>query len=48
LNDSITDVNDDLASQLAYYRDNLEELYKKRIKSFEYYRKNLVWEKYEK
>jgi glycosyltransferase involved in cell wall biosynthesis len=37
----------ELASQLGYYRDNLEELYKKRLKSFEYARKNLVWEKYE-
>jgi hypothetical protein len=38
---------DDLAAQLGYYRDNLEELYKARLKSFEYARKNLIWEKYE-
>jgi hypothetical protein len=37
----------DLALQLRYYRDNLEELYKKRLKSFEFARNNLVWERYE-
>ena len=37
----------ELAAQLEYFRDNLEELYKKRLKSFEYARKNLIWEKYE-
>jgi glycosyltransferase involved in cell wall biosynthesis len=37
----------ELAAQLEYFRDYLEELYKKRLKSFEYARKNLVWEKYE-
>ena len=37
----------DLALQLKYYRDNLEELYKKRLKSFEFARNNLVWERYE-
>jgi glycosyltransferase involved in cell wall biosynthesis len=37
----------DLASQLLYYKGNLEELYKKRIKSFEYAKRNLIWEKYE-
>jgi glycosyltransferase involved in cell wall biosynthesis len=37
----------DLALQLKYYRDNLEELYKKRLKSYEFARNNLVWERYE-
>jgi glycosyltransferase involved in cell wall biosynthesis len=37
----------DLALQIKYYRDNLEELYKKRLKSFEFARNNLVWERYE-
>jgi glycosyltransferase involved in cell wall biosynthesis len=37
----------DLASQLAYHGDNLEELYKIRLKSFEYAKRNLIWEKYE-
>ena len=37
----------DLASQLLYYRDNLEELYKKRVKSFEFAKRNLIWEKFE-
>jgi glycosyltransferase involved in cell wall biosynthesis len=44
--DVFEDYNE-LASQLSYYRDNLEELYKKRLKSFEYARNNLIWEKYE-
>jgi hypothetical protein len=39
---------DDLASQLVYFRDNMEELYTKRIKTFEFARNNLVWENYEK
>jgi len=38
---------DGLASQLEYYRDDPEALYKKRIKSFEFARNNLVWEKFE-
>jgi glycosyltransferase involved in cell wall biosynthesis len=37
----------ELAAQLEYFSDNLEELYKKRLKSFEYAKKNLIWEKYE-
>ena len=44
--DVFEDYNE-LASQLSYYRDNLGELYKKRLKSFEYAKKNLIWEKYE-
>jgi glycosyltransferase involved in cell wall biosynthesis len=39
---------EDLASQLEYFRDNLQELYEKRIKIFEYAQKNLIWEKYDK
>jgi hypothetical protein len=39
---------DDLASQLVYFRDNMEELYTKRIKTFEFARNNLVLENYEK
>jgi glycosyltransferase involved in cell wall biosynthesis len=38
---------DELAAQLECFRDNLEELYKARLKSFEYAKKNLTWEKYE-
>ena len=37
----------ELAAQLEYYRDNPEDLYKKRIKSFDYAKKNLIWENYE-
>jgi glycosyltransferase involved in cell wall biosynthesis len=38
----------DMASKLEYFRDNLEELYKKRVKIFEFALNNLTWEKYEK
>lgn len=38
----------DLASHLKYFRENLAELYKKRVKIFEFVRNNLIWEKYEK
>jgi hypothetical protein len=39
---------DDLASKLQYFKTNIDELYEKRLKIFNYARKNLVWEKYEK
>jgi hypothetical protein len=39
---------DELASQLEYFRDHMEELYAKRIKTFEFARNNLIWENYEK
>ena len=38
----------DMASQLEYFKDNLEELYKKRERIFEFARKKLMWENYEK
>jgi glycosyltransferase involved in cell wall biosynthesis len=38
----------DLAKQLEYFRDNLDELYRKRLKIFEFARNNLIWENYEK
>ena len=38
---------DDLSAQLVYYSENLDELYKMRLKSFEYAKRNLIWEKYE-
>jgi hypothetical protein len=38
---------DDLVSKLEYFRDNLDELYQKRLKIFEFARTNLVWERYE-
>jgi len=37
----------DLVSQLEYFRDNLHELYKKKLKTFEFARNNLTWERYE-
>ncbi len=38
---------DDLASKLEYFRSNTEELYERRLKIFNYARKNLFWEKHE-
>jgi hypothetical protein len=43
---SFEDYND-LVSQLEYFRDNLDEFYKKRLKIFEFARNNLIWERYE-
>jgi hypothetical protein len=37
-----------MISQLEYFRDNLEELYNRRLKIFEFARNHLIWEKYEK
>jgi hypothetical protein len=37
-----------MVSHLDYFKDNLEELYRKRLKSFEFARANLLWENYEK
>lgn len=38
----------DMISKLAYIRDNLDELFNKRLKIFDYARSNLIWEMYEK
>jgi hypothetical protein len=38
----------DLASQLEYFKENLDDLYNKRLKIFEFARNNLIWENYEK
>lgn len=38
----------EMASQLEYLRDNLEDLYKNRVRIFDFARNNLTWEKYEK
>ena len=37
-----------MISKLAYIRDNLDELFNKRLKIFDYARSNLIWEMYEK
>ena len=39
---------DDLASKLEYFKTNMEDLYEKRLKIFNYARTNLVWEKHDK
>ena len=38
---------DDLASKLEYFRSNTDELYGRRLKIFNFARKNLFWEKHE-
>jgi glycosyltransferase involved in cell wall biosynthesis len=37
----------DLRAQLEYFKDNLDELYLKRVKTFEFARNNFIWENYE-
>ena len=39
---------DDLASKLEYFKSNMDDLYEKRLKIFNYARTNLVWEKHDK
>jgi hypothetical protein len=39
---------DDLTSKLQYFKTNMDELYDKRLKIFNYARRNLVWERHEK
>ena len=39
---------DEMVLQLEYFKNNLEELYNKRLKIFRFARNNLVWENYEK
>jgi glycosyltransferase involved in cell wall biosynthesis len=34
----------EMASKLAYFKENLDEVYNKRLKIFDYARKNLIWE----
>jgi glycosyltransferase involved in cell wall biosynthesis len=43
----VEDYNE-LAQTLKYFSDNIEELNKLRIKSFNFAKDNLIWEKYEK
>jgi glycosyltransferase involved in cell wall biosynthesis len=38
----------DMASKLMYFKENLDELYNKRLQIFGYARDNLIWEKNEK
>lgn len=39
---------DDLASKLKYFKTNMDVLDEKRVKTFNYARSNLVWEKHDK
>ena len=38
---------DDLLTKLLYFKENLDDLYKKRIEIFDFAQKNLFWEMYE-
>jgi glycosyltransferase involved in cell wall biosynthesis len=38
---------EDMASKLKYLKENLDELYKRRLRVFEFARENLIWEKNE-
>jgi glycosyltransferase involved in cell wall biosynthesis len=38
---------EDMASKLKYFKENLDELYKRRLRLFEFARENLIWEKNE-
>lgn len=38
----------ELVTKLKYYQNNLDELYNKRKKGYEFAKKNLIWENYEK
>lgn len=44
----VFDDYDDLASKLRYFRHALPDLYERRIRIFEFARKNLIWENEEK
>ncbi|AIC15111.1 glycosyltransferase [Nitrososphaera viennensis] len=46
-NCSTFDNYEDLASQLEYYNENMDELYEKRARTFEFAHSNLVWENFE-
>jgi glycosyltransferase involved in cell wall biosynthesis len=43
----LVDDYDDLVQKLKYFSENLEELYKLRVKSFNFAKDNLIWEKYD-
>lgn len=37
----------DMVQKLSYFKDNLNELYNKRLRIFEFAKENLIWENYE-
>jgi glycosyltransferase involved in cell wall biosynthesis len=43
----LVDDYDDLVQKLKYFSENIEELNKRRIKSFNFAKDNLIWEKYD-
>jgi glycosyltransferase involved in cell wall biosynthesis len=44
----LVDDYNDLVEKLKYFSENLEELYKLRVKSFKFAKENLIWEKYDR
>jgi len=38
----------EMAEKMRYFVHNMDELYKKRVKIFDYARNSLIWENYEK
>jgi hypothetical protein len=44
----IIDNYDDLVTKLSYYKENPNDLYKKRIEIYNFAKKNLLWDNYEK
>ena len=45
---SVFDDYDEMASQLLYFKNHLDLLYKKRQESYRFAKANLIWEKHEK
>jgi hypothetical protein len=39
---------DDMVSKLVYFKENLDELYSRRLSTYHYARDNLIWDKNEK
>lgn len=39
---------EEMASKLEYYKENMKELYRKRLNAFRFAKNHLVWEKYER
>ena len=42
------DNHNDLIEKISYYKENTNDLYKKRIETYNFEKQNLLWDKYEK
>jgi hypothetical protein len=38
---------EDMVEKLTFFKNNMEDLYSKRLKTYEYAKENLIWDKYE-